>query len=337
MTYLLGWSIIPQILVRRERWPGGRKRNVTSLVYPGQDVQPDQPVMRVEKQQTIQPGSALQRPSLPRIEDTPTKILPSVAGENMQPDSEVLPAGLRGRVVDITRRGGVIIESRAAIVQGTLGVGNQVVGILTLRSSSESTNIQQVIPAGAILVVPGSLNFSMLRQAQVSGVVGIVAASIDIHDLEAFIHADIVKSLNDIDAEESHARLAPLTIMLTEGPGTMAMPASTLNILSHYQGSIALLSGITSTALGLYPELIISLPLSEVQMQWKPVQPDPTLALGVRVRVRSGEYEGSIGIIIYLFSHQQVFTSSIRARAARLRLEDGSLIVVPLANIERIS
>ncbi len=337
MAYLLSWSIIPQIFVRRERWPGGRKRNVTPLVYPGQDVQPDQPVMRVEKPQPVEPGSPLQRLALPRIEDTPTNILPTAARGNMQTGGDMLPAGLRGRVVDITRRGGVIIESRAAVVQGTFGVGNQVVGILTLWTSSDITSRQQAIPAGAILVISGALNFAMLRQAQVSGVVGIVAASIAIRDLEGFMHTDIVKLLNTVDAEESHARIAPLTIMLTEGPGAMAMPASTLNLLNHYQGSIALLSGVTSTALGIYPELIISLPISEVQTQWKPIQPDPTLASGVRVRVCSGEYEGSIGTIVYLFSHQQVFTSGISTRAARLRLEDGTLIVVPLANIERIS
>jgi hypothetical protein len=337
MTYLLGWSIIPQMLVRRERWPGGRKRNVVPLVYPGQDVQPDQPVMRVEKQQTIEPGAELQRPVLPRIEDTPTKILPSAVRGNTQPGGEMLPAGLRGRVVDITRRGGIVIESRAAIIQGIFGVGNQVAGILTPWPSIETTGRSQAIPAGAILVIPGPLNFAMLRQAQVSGVVGIVAAGIASHDLEGFIHTDLVKLLNSIDAEESQSRLPPLTILLTEGPGTMSMPTSTLNLLNHYQGSIALLSGVTSTASGIYPELIISLPTREMQSQWKPVQPDPTLVSGVQVRVCSGEYEGSIGNIVFLFAHQQVFTSGIRAHAARLRLEDGTLIVIPLANIERIN
>jgi hypothetical protein len=338
MTFQSGWSVIPQILVRRERWPGGRKRNVVPLVYPGQDVQPDQPVIRLGKQQTIEPRSISQHSSQSPIEETPTTILPGVVKGNTQPNDEVevLPAGLRGRVVDITSRGGVVIESRAALVQGTFGVGNQVVGILTLWQTSETATSSQALPAGAILVIPGPLNFALLRQAQVSGVVGIVAPSIATHDLEGFIHADITRLLTDIDAEERQARLVPMTILLTEGPGSAEMPASTLNLLSHYQDAIALLSGVTSTALDIHPELIISLPSSEVQGQWNPLQPDPALALGTQVRVCSGEYEGAIGIIVYLFSHQQVFTSGIRARAARLRLEDGKLIVEPLANIERI-
>ena len=49
MTYPLGWSIIPQMLIRRERWPGGYKTRGSALVYPGQEVQADQPVIRLEK------------------------------------------------------------------------------------------------------------------------------------------------------------------------------------------------------------------------------------------------------------------------------------------------
>ena len=49
MTYPLGWSVIPQLLVRRERWPGGYNTRSSALVYSGQEVQADQPVIRLEK------------------------------------------------------------------------------------------------------------------------------------------------------------------------------------------------------------------------------------------------------------------------------------------------
>jgi len=49
----LGWSVVTQTLVRRERWPGGLKAKWTALVYPGQEVQPDQPVMRMEMTQLV--------------------------------------------------------------------------------------------------------------------------------------------------------------------------------------------------------------------------------------------------------------------------------------------
>ena len=54
MTYLLGWSVIPQILIRRERWPGGYKTRAIPLVKRGQDVLPDQPVLRLKKMEPIE-------------------------------------------------------------------------------------------------------------------------------------------------------------------------------------------------------------------------------------------------------------------------------------------
>src|ERR1700680_5079641 len=71
MTYLLGWSVIPQILVRRERWPGGYKTRGVPLVYPGQDALPDQPVIRLEKAEAIEEVATIPRRSLPAVMDVP--------------------------------------------------------------------------------------------------------------------------------------------------------------------------------------------------------------------------------------------------------------------------
>ncbi|HLI08649.1 MAG TPA: hypothetical protein VKV40_18950 [Ktedonobacteraceae bacterium] len=338
MTYLLGWSVIPQIVVRRERWPGGYKTRGTPLVYPGQEVQSDQPVIRLYKTEKVE-----------ALDTTPRLVLPSVsmpagagggnrdygyAGNGNGLAGDTVPAGLVGRVVDITGRGGVVIESRVAAVEGTLGAGNQVAGVLTMwRSHAVAT---AVIPPGAILVVPGPLNFTMLRQALSSGIVGIVASSISLRDLEGFLQTDLISLLNSEDMELAQAHLPPLTLLFTEGLGTIAMPARTVNLLSRYQGSVALLAGATSVRQGLFPELLISLPLKEVQRDWQPVQPETALEVDASVRICSGEHEGAIGEIEYLFSHEQVFASGIHARAARIRLEDGSRVVVPLTLLERI-
>src|SRR5437763_14798734 len=53
MAYPLGWSIVTQTLIRRERWPGRYKTRGIALVYPGQEVQPDQPVIRLEKTEQV--------------------------------------------------------------------------------------------------------------------------------------------------------------------------------------------------------------------------------------------------------------------------------------------
>src|SRR6266699_6747415 len=59
MAYPLGGCVVSQTLVRRERWPGRLKAKWTALVYPGQEVQPDQPVMRMEMTQLVPEKTAV--------------------------------------------------------------------------------------------------------------------------------------------------------------------------------------------------------------------------------------------------------------------------------------
>ena len=343
MTYLLGWSVISQIQVRRERWPGGYKTRAVPLVSPGQEVQPAQPVMRLEHVGPVKAPATVPHFSFPGVKDAPIgasgQPAHSDAPASDQYVGETLPAALRGRVVDITRRGGVIIESSVAVLQGAIGVGYQVAGVLTMWQApgSGGGGEKQSVPTGVLLVVPGPLNSSMLREVLASGVVGIIASSIPFRDLEGFLQTNLLELINRIDVESAQAHLPPVTILLTEGIGIFAMPIRTINFLSHYQGSIALLSGTTSIRQGIFPELVISLPLVEIQQHWHPMRPDTTLSIGAQVRVCSGDHEGAIGTINYLYSHQQVFASGILARAALLRLEDGSMLTVPLSVIERIS
>ncbi len=340
MTYPLGWSVVTQTLVRRERWPGGFQLKGTPLVYPGQEVQPDQPIIRIERATLIEEKSNALRFSL-SARSAPATVIDkgignSGTGTNGLRNGETVLAGIRGRVVDITRRGGVVIESRAAVVQGAIGAGGQVAGALTMWQASGGNRGQQPIPPGAILVIPGPLNLAMLYQAISSAISGIVASSISSRDLESFLHTDLVRLVASSNIELAQTHLPPVTLLLTEGLGTLAMPAHTIQLLSQYQGSITLLSGMTSVRQAIFPELIISLPLKDTQGDWHPVHADPALAVGAQVRVCGGEYEGAIGEVNHLFTHQQVFSSGIRARAARLRLEDGSTLVLPLTLIERI-
>lgn len=340
MTYPLGWSVIAQTVVRRERWPGGSGAKCTPLVYPGQEVVPDQPILRLEPTEAAAPVPS--QPLMPPRLSLPAsrsdqKTLHNGTGALAAGQPEIVPAGLHGRVVDITRRGGVIIESRAALLQGTIGSGNQVAGVLTMWQPATAGQAPPLIPPGAILVVPGPLNFAMLHQAVSSGVAGIIASSIMARDLEGFLHADLIALIGSGDIEQAQEHLPRMTLLLTEGLGNAAMPTRIINMLSQYQGAVVLLSGMTSVRQGICPELVISLPLKETQERWKPVQPDPTPVIGAQVRVCGGEHEGAIGTIDYLFTYQQLFTSGIRARAVRLRLEDGSLLVVPITLVERIA
>ena len=246
-----------------------------------------------------------------------------------------VPAGLHGRVVGFTGRGGVVIESKVALIQGALGVGNQVAGVLTMWRAGGVGYVPRAIPPGALLVVPGSLSFSLVHRALASGVNGIIAGSMALHDLEGFLRADFLQLLQHEDIELAQSQFPSLTILLTEGIGSAAMSARVLNLLHHYEGSIALLSGTTSLRYNIYPDLLVSLPLAETQENWQPIWPDPALALDVPVRICSGVRRGVVGTIDYFFVYPQLFRSGIRMPAARLRLPDGTFLVVPCSLLER--
>ncbi len=327
MTYSPGWSVIEQTLVRRERWPGGYNIKTTPLVRVGQEVLPDQPVSRLEHsgQRELVPASLPTDEAVQRSRD-----VVSVGTAT----AETLQAGLRGRVVDITRRGGVIIETRASIVQGAIGVGNQVAGALAMWQSGKMGRAAS-IPVGAILVVPGPVNFAFLRQALISGISGMIASSIELRDLEGFLQTDLISLLNSADLARVQDYLPPLTLCLTEGLGTLTMPVRVTNLLSQHQGALALLSGTTSLRYDMLPDLVISLPEQGLQPGWRPSRPDLALVKGARVRICGGEYEGKTGVIDYFFRHQQVFSSGMRERAVRMRCEDGSTLVVPFALLAR--
>ena len=309
MAYQPGWSVVAQTVVRRERWPGGYRGGALArsvpLVYTGQEVHPNQPVLRMEHR--------------------------TVTSEMAR--DEVVPAGMYGRVVDVTARGGIVIEGQTAIVRGTIGAGNQVAGILNVV---QGDTLNRQLPAGVILAIAGSLSFTMIRQALLAGVSGIVAGSIALRDFEGFLHTDLIQLLTDNDVEQAQATLPAMTVLFTEGLGNASMAESVLRTLQHHQGSVVLLSGITSTRLGIVPELILSFSPEEIQRYWHPVQQDLSLPLGAQVRVWSGEYEGAIGNIEYIFSYEQVFPSGIRSRALRLRLGDGSSVMVPTTLAQRI-
>lgn len=333
MSYPLGWSLATRIGVRRERWPGGYDVQCVPLVQAGTHVEPTQLVMRLERVETPR-----QLPAAPRL-SLPTSIdqgLPGAMSSRVHEKSVSVAAGLRGNVIAVTRRGSVVIEGLAAIVAGTLGAGRQVAGPLIVWQAPGSMERQAYISAGAILVVPGPLNLAMLRQALHSGIAGMIASSISSRDFESFLRTDLIDLLNCANPELLLTSLPPMTILLTEGLGTVSMPVHTIDLLSKYQGVTALLSGATSLSAKIYPELVIPLSETEPQESSNTAGPDTELRPGALVRVCSGSYEGAIGKINYLFSHQQRFPSGIRARAARVQLEDGSLLVVPLPVLERI-
>jgi hypothetical protein len=308
MNYPLGWPVLPGITVRRER---RMERPGLPLVEPGQEVQPDQMIARVNPLGTA--GSAPFAP--PRF------------------GAQTLRAGLRGQVVDASARG-VTIEGLVAVVQGLIGVGEQVVGQLNILSKEALKVPVDMLPLnrGIILVVPGPLTPALLAHATRAEVVGLVASSMLVAELEAALGVDLTALLDGLPVPENHHPLP--TLLFTEGLGSRPMASSTLALLRQHGGDYALLSGATNPRRNQRPELLISLPAGAHPPA---VKADPRIINGALVRVSSGEYAGEIGQVVQTFQRPQRLPSGIHARAVYVRLERGLEVTFPIYNLERIA
>ena len=308
MNYPLGWPVLPGITVRRER---RMERPGLALVEPGQEVQSDQTIARI---QPLGAGGS-------------APFAPARFG------AQTLRAGLHGQVIEASARG-VTIEGLVAVVQGLIGVGGQAVGEINILSKEALKVPADTLPLtrGVILVVPGRLTRALLEHAAASGVAGLVASSMTVSELEGALSIDMTAVLDGLSVPESQH---PLPVLLfTEGLGDRPMASPTLALMRQHGGDFALLSGTTNPRRNLRPELLISLPTGA---RPPAVKADPRIITGSLVRVSSGEYAGEIGQVIQTFQRPQRLPSGIHARAVYVRLERGVKVTLPIYNLERIA
>src|SRR5579885_2632246 len=179
MNYPLGWPVLPGITVRRER---RMERPGLALVEPGQEVQADQTIARI---QPLGAGGS-------------APFAPARFG------AQTLRAGLHGQVIEASARG-VTIEGLVAVVQGLIGVGGQAVGQLNVLSKEALKVPVEMLPLtrGVILVVPGRLTAALLEHAANAGVVGLVASSMQAAELERALHIDLTALLDGLTLPDS--------------------------------------------------------------------------------------------------------------------------------------
>src|SRR5262249_6798473 len=125
----------------------------------------------------------------------------------------------------------------------------------------------------------------------------------------------------------------PLPLMLTEGVGDLPMDPTIAQLLTRRADQVALLSGRTLPRWNLRPELLLPLPPGS---QTAPLPADSSLVPGARVRISCGELRGAWGEIQHLLAHTRPRPQGLTVPSAQLRLENGRLVVAPLAALDRI-
>ncbi|MDI3270189.1 MAG: hypothetical protein QJR00_05745 [Bacillota bacterium] len=243
-----------------------------------------------------------------------------------------LTAYLRGKVVEILPQEGVVVETSGAFVQGIFGVGGERVGTLAMAVASPDEPLEEshIGPQHrAKVVVGGSLvSLGVLRKAAEMGVQALVAGGIWDTDLADFIGYEIGVA---ITGQED----IPLTLIITEGFGPMAMAHRTFRLLQSLEGREAAVNGATQVRAGvLRPELVIPV---EGERQSQEESLATSLEVGTPVRLIREPYFGLLGVVTALPPDLQTIETEARVRVAKVRLPSGEEVWVPRANMELLA
>lgn len=249
-------------------------------------------------------------------------------------------AYLHGRVADVIPEKGARIETTASFIQGVFGLGFENYGPVKVVAPAPDHVVTEddITPdlSGAVVVGGANVTLDALRKALEVGVKGLVSGGADEPDLVTLLGREIGVG---ITGQEDLA----MTVVITEGFGTMPMSADTFEFLRAAEGRTASLNGSTQVRAGVIrPEIIIPL-LGEdggaaVTLEDRLAELDGRekgeAEVGSKVRIVRNPKFGQWGRIVGWPSEPVVFENEARLPAAEVELNDGSRLMVPLADLE---
>ncbi|MBA3824503.1 MAG: hypothetical protein H0X24_11495 [Ktedonobacterales bacterium] len=233
-------------------------------------------------------------------------------------------AGLRGRVRRVLPERGAIIGGVADVAEGVAGFGPPAVGPLIVFAGTPSA-----IMPGAVVVIPGELTGEVLAIALSGRASGIFAASAQPQLIESLLGTECSALL---DGSLPPMNVAPLGIVLAHGFGTQPLRGEYLHVINSHLGQAVLMMTQTNLTQQVRPALVLPLPWQSMPQGTRP----GGMLAGAHVWVTGGPHHGAAGRIMRVLTANYVFPSGIRAPAARLKLEGGPEVTLPLANLQPV-
>jgi hypothetical protein len=243
-------------------------------------------------------------------------------------------AYVQGTVVNVMEREGVVVESRAAFLQGIFGVGGETFGRIEIASAGPDRPLQpgDLKPEhrGAVVVGGSHVSHAALMRARDVGAVAVVAGGFDDRDLRLLLGRDLGVAITG--AEE-----LGLTLVLTEGFGAIRMAERTWRLLESHRGHGASVSGATQIRAGVMrPEILV--PLDGLAGASAGEDTGGSLEIGSLLRVIREPHFGRIGKVVELPPELRPLESEAEVRVLVVQFsDDDSRAVIPRANVELIS
>ena len=239
------------------------------------------------------------------------QVLLEISGQSFQ-----MKAGLPGEVVELVTERGAVIESAGALVQGVWGNGRADSGLLAILARSPDHEIKSseldVSSRGAIVLAGHLHDVEVLRTAEEVTLRGLILGSMEARLIPA-------------------AAKASFPIIVLEGFGRLPVGATSHKLmLSYERRDVALNGEALNQFTGVKPEVFFPAAVPES------VTPPPEfvpLEISQQVRILRAPNAGEVGKIVEL-KGMTTFSGGLRARAARVLLENGENAIIPLANLE---
>jgi hypothetical protein len=218
-------------------------------------------------------------------------------------------------------------------VQGIFGVGGETWGELQMgvTSPEEALTPEKLIPGmkGKIVVGGSFLGADTLARAREIGVAALIVGGIHDKDLRVLLGYDLGVAITGTEK-------IGMTLILTEGFGTIPMAAKTFALLSKHQGQKASVSGATQIRAGVIrPEIII--PADGTGMAQDAAAAERGgIRPGDQVRIIRDPLFGRIGQVSALPPDLRQIETESHVRVLEVSFPDKTSAVIPRANVEII-
>ncbi|MEE2785984.1 MAG: hypothetical protein VX589_01510, partial [Myxococcota bacterium] len=245
-----------------------------------------------------------------------------------------IDAYMNGTVVDVHTNEGCVIQNRGTLIQGIFGLGGEVKGPLNIvvEEPTESLKPEYITASmkGQIVVGGAYLPAETVKRAQACGVAGIVTGGFDYDDIKDLLGYEVGVAITG--GED-----LGLTIVVTEGFGHIQMAPGTFNLLKSHHARPASMNGATQIRAGVIrPEVIVTAQDHETSTdKWTP--PEPVgIQIGDAVRGIRTPYFGRLGRVKSLPVELSVMASETKVRTMEVVFDDGTVALMPRANVESI-
>ncbi len=250
-------------------------------------------------------------------------------------------AYIRGTVTRAIADEGVVITCEGALVQGIFGVGGERQGEIVVVTTGADQPIAEATLTeahrGKIVIGGSNISQTALRRAAEVGVVGIVVGGVIDRDLMDYLAFALNQPGYDIGVAITGQEPIAFSLMITEGFGTIDMAARTFALFQSLEGKTASINGATQIRAGVIrPEVVVPLadapPVNATDGDAEGGQ----LIIGTPIRIIREPYFGLLATVTGLPPELTKVESETLVRVLQARVEDGSVVTVPRANVEII-